>query len=86
MTTPKSLSAAKKKGPLSEMSFKTRAAGRVGALHRAMGVSEGEKIPTARLISERNRLSEKSKGDKKLSQTELKRLQMINSALRYRGK
>jgi len=51
-----------------------------------MGISKEKKIPTSRLISERNRLSKKSEGDKKLSATELKRLRMINAALRYRGK
>lgn len=86
MAAPKSLVAAKKKGPLSAMSYKTRQAGRVGALHEAMGISKEKKIPTSRLISERNRLSKKSEGDKKLSATELKRLRMINAALRYRGK
>lgn len=84
MTAPKSLSAAKAKGPLSEMSFKTHQAGREGALHTALGVSQDSKIPTSRLIAERNRLHKLSEGGKKLSASNLRRLQMINAALRYR--
>lgn len=85
MATPKTLATAKKKGPLSEMSFKTRQAGRVGALHRALNIPEDQKIPTSRLIAERDRLHKMASGSKKLSPENLRRLQMINAALRYRG-
>lgn len=81
----KSLAAAKQKGPLSEMSFKTRAAGKVGALHKALGIPEDQKIPTSKLLSEQKRLQAMAKGDKKLSASNLTRLHMIQAALRYRG-
>lgn len=60
--------------------------GTKGALHESMGVSQDEKISTARLRAEAARLEAKAKGDKKLSADELKKLHRIQFALRARSK
>lgn len=81
----KTLATAKRKGPLSAMSFKTRQAGREGALHRALGIPQEQKIPTSTLRAKARVLSKRAEGEKRLSAADLRMSRMVQAALRYRG-
>jgi hypothetical protein len=52
-----------------------------GALHKKLGVPEGDKIPQAKLKSLKKELMKKSEGDKKLSAADSKLLKQVNLAL-----
>lgn len=52
-----------------------------GALHKKLGVPQGEKIPVSKLKSVKKDLMKKSEGDKKLSATDSKLLKQVNLAL-----
>jgi len=52
-----------------------------GALHKALGIPEGQKIPKSKLNSIKKDLMSKAKGDKKLSTTDSKLLKQVNMAL-----
>ena len=52
-----------------------------GALHKRLGVPEGDKIPVAKLNSLKKELMKKGEGDKKLSASDLKLLKQVNLAL-----
>ena len=52
-----------------------------GALHKALGIPEGQKIPKSKLNSIKKDLMSKAKGDKKLSATDSKLLKQVNMAL-----
>ena len=52
-----------------------------GALHKKLGVPEGEKIPKSKLNSIKKDLMAKAKGDKKLSAADSKLLKQVNMAL-----
>ena len=52
-----------------------------GALHKKLGVPEGEKIPVSKLKSLKSELMKKGEGDKKLSAADAKLLKQVNLAL-----
>lgn len=52
-----------------------------GALHKKLGVPEGDKIPVAKLKALKKELTKKGEGDKKLSASDLKLLKQVNLAL-----
>jgi len=52
-----------------------------GALHKKLGVPEGEKIPVSKLKSLKSELMKKGEGDKKLSTSDAKLLKQVNLAL-----
>ena len=52
-----------------------------GALHKALGIPEGNKIPKSKLNSIKKDLMLKAKGDKKLSAADSKLLKQVNMAL-----
>ena len=52
-----------------------------GALHKKLGVPEGDKIPVAKLKSLKKELMKKGEGDKKLSAADSKLLKQVNLAL-----
>ena len=52
-----------------------------GALHKKLGVPEGDKIPNAKLQSLKKELMKKGEGDKKLSADDSKLLKQVNLAL-----
>ena len=52
-----------------------------GALHKKLGVPEGEKIPVSKLKSLKSELMKKGEGDKKLSASDSKLLKQVNLAL-----
>lgn len=52
-----------------------------GALHKKLGVPEGEKIPKSELNKLKKELEKKAEGDKKLSASDLKLLKQVNLAL-----
>ncbi len=52
-----------------------------GALHKKLGIPEGQKIPKSKLNSIKKDLMAKSKGDKKLSAADSKLLKQVNMAL-----
>ena len=52
-----------------------------GALHKKLGIPEGDKIPKTKLNSLKKELHLKSKGDKKLSSADSKLLKQVNLAL-----
>jgi hypothetical protein len=52
-----------------------------GALHKKLGVPEGDKIPKSKLQSLKKELIKKSEGGKKLSLTDSKLLKQVNLAL-----
>ena len=52
-----------------------------GALHKKLGVPEGDKIPQAKLKSLKKELMKKAEGDKKLSAADSKLLKQVNLAL-----
>lgn len=52
-----------------------------GALHKKLGVPEGDKIPVSKLKSLKAELSKKAEGDKKLSASDSKLLKQVNLAL-----
>jgi hypothetical protein len=52
-----------------------------GALHKKLGVAEGDKIPQAKLKSLKKELMKKAEGDKKLSAADSKLLKQVNLAL-----
>lgn len=52
-----------------------------GALHKKLGVPEGDKIPKSKLKSLKTELSKKAEGDKKLSDSDAKLLKQVNLAL-----
>ena len=52
-----------------------------GALHKELGIPEGEKIPNSKLQSLKKELMKKSEGDKKLSASDSKLLKQVNLAL-----
>lgn len=56
-----------------------------GALHKKLGVPEGQKIPKSKLNSMKKDLMAKSKGDKKLSAEDSKLLKQVNLALTLGG-
>jgi len=56
-----------------------------GALHKKLGVPEGDKIPVAKLKSLKKELEAKGKGDKKMSPTDLKLLKQVNLALNLKS-
>ena len=56
-----------------------------GALHKKLGVPEGEKIPKSKLNSIKKDLMAKAKGDKKLSAADSKLLKQVNMALTLGG-
>lgn len=56
-----------------------------GALHKALGIPEGEKIPKSKLNSIKKDLMVKAKGDKKLSTADSKLLKQVNMALTLGG-
>ena len=56
-----------------------------GALHKKLGIPEGEKIPKSKLNSIKKDLMAKSKGDKKLSASDSKLLKQVNMALTLGG-
>ena len=52
-----------------------------GALHKKLGIPEGDKIPKAKLQSLKKELMKKGEGDKKLSAADSKLLKQVNLAL-----
>ena len=52
-----------------------------GALHKKLGIPEGQKIPKSKLNSIKKDLMIKAKGDKKLSSADSKLLKQVNMAL-----
>ena len=56
-----------------------------GALHKKLGVPEGQKIPKSKLNSIKKDLMAKAKGDKKLSAEDSKLLKQVNLALTLGG-
>ena len=56
-----------------------------GALHKKLGIPEGEKIPKSKLNSMKKDLMAKAKGDKKLSAADSKLLKQVNMALTLGG-
>lgn len=56
-----------------------------GALHKKLGIPEGEKIPKSKLNSIKKDLMAKAKGDKKLSAADSKLLKQVNMALTLGG-
>ena len=56
-----------------------------GALHKKLGIPEGEKIPKSKLNSIKKDLMAKAKGDKKLSDADSKLLKQVNMALTLGG-
>lgn len=52
-----------------------------GALHKKLGIPEGDKIPQAKLKSLKKELMKKAEGDKKLSAEDSKLLKQVNLAL-----
>ena len=56
-----------------------------GALHKKLGIPEGEKIPKSKLNSIKKDLMVKAKGDKKLSAADSKLLKQVNMALTLGG-
>lgn len=52
-----------------------------GALHKKLGIPEGEKIPVSKLNSLKKELMKKGEGDKKLSVSDSKLLKQVNLAL-----
>ena len=52
-----------------------------GALHKKLGIPEGDKIPQSKLKSLKAELHKKSEGDKKLSAADSKLLKQVNLAL-----
>jgi hypothetical protein len=52
-----------------------------GALHKKLGVSEGDKIPQAKLKTIKKELMKKGEGDKKLTAADSKLLKQVNLAL-----
>ena len=56
-----------------------------GALHKKLGVPEGDKLPQSKLKSLKAELSKKAKGDKKLSAADSKLLKQVNLALTLKG-
>jgi hypothetical protein len=52
-----------------------------GALHKKLGIPEGDKIPQAKLKSLKKELMKKAEGDKKLSAADSKLLKQVNLAL-----
>jgi hypothetical protein len=52
-----------------------------GALHKKLGIPEGDKIPKSKLNSIKKDLMAKAKGDKKLSAADSKLLKQVNMAL-----
>jgi len=52
-----------------------------GALHKKLGVPEGENIPVSKLKSLKKELMKKGEGDKKLSAADSKLLKQVNMAL-----
>lgn len=56
-----------------------------GALHKKLGVAEGDKIPQAKLKSLKKELMKKAEGDKKLSAADSKLLKQVNLALTLKG-
>ena len=52
-----------------------------GALHKKLGIPEGDKIPNAKLQSLKKELMKKGEGDKKLSASDSKLLKQVNLAL-----
>ena len=52
-----------------------------GALHKKLGVAEGDKIPQAKLKSLKKELMKKGEGDKKLTAADSKLLKQVNLAL-----
>ena len=55
-----------------------------GALRKAMGVKEGEKIPVSELKKKKAQLQRAAEGDKKLSKSQRTMLQRVNLALTLR--
>ena len=56
-----------------------------GALHKKLGIPEGDKIPQAKLKALKKELTKKSEGDKKLSDADSKLLKQVNLALTLKG-
>ena len=56
-----------------------------GALHKKLGVPEGDKIPQSKLKALKKELMDKAKGDKKLSASDSKLLKQVNLALTLKG-
>jgi len=56
-----------------------------GALHKKLGVPEGDKIPQSKLKSLKKDLMKKAEGDKKLSASDSKLLKQVNLALTLKG-
>lgn len=56
-----------------------------GALHKKLGIPEGQKIPKSKLNSIKKDLMAKAKGDKKLSSADSKLLKQVNMALTLGG-
>ena len=56
-----------------------------GALHKKLGVPEGDKIPQAKLKSLKKDLMKKAEGDKKLSVPDSTLLKQVNLALTLKG-
>ena len=56
-----------------------------GALHKKLGVPEGDKIPVGKLKSLKKELEAKGKGDKKMSASDLKLLKQVNLALNLKS-
>jgi hypothetical protein len=52
-----------------------------GALHKKLGIPEGDKIPNSKLQSLKKELMKKGEGDKKLSAADSKLLKQVNLAL-----
>ena len=65
----------------SEDKFIQKANMKKGALHKALGIPEGNKIPKSKLNSIKKDLMLKAKGDKKLSAADSKLLKQVNMAL-----
>jgi hypothetical protein len=56
-----------------------------GALHKKLGIPEGDKIPVAKLKSLKKELQGKAEGDKKLSVSDSKLLKQVNLALNLKS-
>jgi hypothetical protein len=56
-----------------------------GALHKKLGIPDGQKIPKSKLNSIKKDLMSKAKGDKKLSAADSKLLKQVNMALTLGG-
>lgn len=66
--------------------FLARAIKRPGSLREHFGIEKGNKIPKPKAQAELSRLQKKAKGDKKLSESELRLFKKLNLFLKVLSK